>query len=42
MFVEKQKSCVNRIHLVTVDGLYSRQAFHKVKIVFIHPLCFYS
>ena len=34
MFVEKQNSCVNRIHLVTVDGLYSRQAFHKN--------CFYS
>ena len=38
MFDEKQKSCVKRIHVVTDDGLYDREAFYIVKIVFIHPL----
>ena len=38
MFDEKQKSCVKRIHLVTDDGLYDREAFYIVKIVFIRPL----
>ena len=38
MFDKKQKSCVKRIHLVTDDGLYDREAFYIVKIVFIHPL----
>ena len=37
-FDKKQKSCVNRTHLVTDDGLYDRKDFCKVKIVFIHPL----
>ena len=31
---KKQKSCVNRIHLVTDDGLYDRKAFYTVKIGF--------
>ena len=34
MFDKKQKRCVNRIHLVTDDGLYDRKAFYTVKIVF--------
>ena len=34
MFDEKQKSCVNLIHLVTDVGLYDQKAFHTVKIVF--------
>ena len=38
MFDKKQKNCVKRIYLVTDDGLYDRKAFHKVKIVFIHPI----
>ena len=38
MFDKKQKSCVKRIHLVTDDGLYDRNAFYKVKMAFIHPL----
>ena len=37
MFDKNQKSCVERNHLVTDDGLYDRKLFCKVKIVFIHP-----
>ena len=33
-FDKKQKSCAKRIHLVIDDGLYDRQAFYTVKIVF--------
>ena len=39
MFEKKQKSCVNRIHLVTDDGLCDRKALYTVKIAFlIQPL----
>ena len=34
MFNKKQKSCVERIHLVTDDGLYDRKAFYREKIIF--------
>ena len=34
MFDKKQKSCVKRIHLVTDNGLYGRETFYTVKIVF--------
>ena len=37
MFDNKQKSWVERIRLVTDDGLFHQKAFYKVKIVFIHP-----
>ena len=37
MFDEKQKNCVKWIHLVTDDGLYNRNAFYKVKIIFYSP-----
>ena len=38
MFDKKQKRCVNRIHLVTDDGLYDRKAFYTIKIVFLFIL----
>ena len=34
MFDKKHKSCAKRIHLVTADGLYDREAFYTVKTVF--------
>ena len=34
MFDKKLKSSVKRIHLVTIDCLYERKAFYKVKIAF--------
>ena len=34
MLDEKQKCCVKCIDLVTDDGLFDRQAFYTVKIVF--------
>ena len=34
MFDKKQKSCVERIHLVAGDALYDQKAFYKAKLVF--------
>ena len=34
MFNKKQQSCVERIHLVTDDGLYDQKAFYTEKIIF--------
>ena len=34
MFDKKQKSCVERVPLVTDNVLYDRKAFYTVKIVF--------
>ena len=38
MFDKKQKVCIKHIDLVSDDDLYDRKAFHKIEIVFIHPL----
>ena len=32
--MKSKKNCVKRIHLVTDDGLYDREAFYIVKTVF--------
>ena len=38
MFDEKEKSCAERIRLVTDDCLYDRKPLYKVRILFIHVL----
>ena len=38
MFDKKQKSCVERTHLVTDDGLHNRKAFYTIKIAFLFML----
>ena len=31
-FDKKQKSCIKRIHLLPVDGLYYRNTLYKIKV----------
>ena len=38
MFDKKQKKLCKMYYLVADDGLYDRNVFYKVKLVFIHPL----